>query len=166
MFCFDPCIGFVTVPIIQKMPFFAISLDFQTLKSEPPPVPFLPSKTQSKTQHLWTSIHLRIIVLFFDSVSQCSETSKKKLFNFKFSRTSNSFSTRTPGFISSIRVGIEKNRDVEKFPVRELPNCVLCMNVLTVRSFQEVLLFFYFALFSDFFSSATTSSNSSSMKSV
>ena len=65
---------------------------------------------------------------------------RRRHFNFGFSRYLNSCSTKTTGFISSVRVGIENILVIESFSMGELPICVPCISALTVRKFQKVLL--------------------------
>ena len=62
-------------------------------------------------------------------------------FIFNVSRNSNSCFIKTPGFISSIRIGTEKVLVVGNFSRRELSIWVACISVLTVKEIPEVLPF-------------------------
>ena len=79
--------------------------------------------------------------------SDSPELQKKKHFNFNFSRYSNSYFTKTAGFVSSISVGIKKILVVQIFWMEGVSICVSCISVLTVRKLQEVLLFLLRSLF-------------------
>ena len=56
-------------------------------------------------------------------------TFQRKHFSFDFSRFSKSYFTKTTGFISSIRVDIERFLLVEYFQMWQLPICVPCICV-------------------------------------
>ena len=71
----------------------------------------------------------------------------KKRCVFNFSRYSNSYFTKTTGFISSIRVGIQEILVVDRFSMGEFSVHVLCISVLTLRLFQEMLLFLFISFF-------------------
>ena len=73
----------MTVQLIQKTLLNLISLGIQTFISQAPPVRFPPEKSQSKTQHLYTSIQLKIFVLYFISVSWYAENSEEKILTMK-----------------------------------------------------------------------------------
>ena len=130
----------MTVQIFQKMPFNFISLDLQTFNSEPPPFRFPPSKSQSKTAvvHEYSTEKS----LFFSCISiLIVRKFQTEHLILNFSRYSNSYFTGTTGFISSIRVGIEKIQNVERLPIGEMSLCIPCISVLTGQIFQEVVLF-------------------------
>ena len=136
---FIPCIRIVSIQIFQKVLFILILLDIQTLNSEPPPVRFSLSKSQSKTQQLLTSIQLEISVFLSCICISIVWYFHRKLFTFFW--FSNSYFTKTKGFISSISVGIETMLDVERFSIEDLSTCVPCISALTVGNFQEKLFF-------------------------
>ena len=56
---FNPCMGFVTVQIFQKMLLLLISLTFQTFNSQPLQIRFLQLRSQLETQHPKMSIQLK-----------------------------------------------------------------------------------------------------------
>ena len=103
IFCFDPCIEFVTFQRVEEVLFILISRVIQKFISEPLQVRFPPSTTQSKTQHLWTIIQLKIIVVL-PCIRILLSLNFGKRFTFSFSRHSNSYFTKTTSFLFSIRV--------------------------------------------------------------
>ena len=123
-------------PDFPKTAFSFTSLDFQTFISQPPPSRFLPSKSHSKTQHLETKSQPKNRCFLF--LHQYLDSPKTPMKSFNFSRISNSYITKTTGFISSIKSFLF----VEFFSPGKMLKCIPCISVLTVRKFQEVLLFF------------------------
>ena len=131
--------------------------------SEPLTVWFPLTKSQMKTQHLQTSIELKIIVsLACISVLIVREFLRKHLdcfsiFKFIFHQINKLhlfFQGRHRNFLH-----------LENLLMRELSICVPCISVLTVPNFRKVL-YFSFAQYSNLYSSVITSLNSSTRNSV
>ena len=143
----------------QKAYYFD-SLDFQTFNSEPRSVRFLPSKSQSKTQHLLTSIQLKIMVFLSCTSILIVRNLQNKQFKFIFFRYSNSYFTRTTILVSSVWIGVEKNLDVQGFRSAD------CRFVFLASGFRQSEVskkcyFFHFVPYSNWYSTVTTNSKSS-----
>ena len=110
----------MTVQKIQKVQFILISIDIQTFNSQPPQVRSPPRRCQSKTQHFFTSFQLRNHCFFPCIRILIVQKFQRKLFNFNFSRYSNSYFTKTTGFFFTIKLGIQNFLIVEKLSVE---NC-------------------------------------------
>ena len=91
-----------------------------------------------ETQHLFS---LKIIV-FLVFIRTLTVRKTPKNHSILFFQKSNPCFTKTTGFISYIKVGIQNFLIVENFLIGELSICVHCARVLRVRNFQKVLILF------------------------
>ena len=123
----------------SKKCYFFISIDFRIFNSPPLQVRLLPSRSQSKTEHLYKSFQPKLHCLSFFVRFLMSQKVLEKPFIFCFPRYSNPILSKTAGVISSIRVGRDSFLVLESYSMGELSICVRCIRVLLVLNYQKSL---------------------------
>ena len=121
-------------------------MDNQTLNFQPLHIGFFLLKDFIQKHSTCRHFCFREITVFCMSILTVRNF-HRKYEKFKFSPVSTSPFTKTRGFISSVRVGIENVLLVDSFLLRELSICVPCITVFTVKNFQEVLIFLLRSIF-------------------
>ena len=107
-FCFHPCIGFVTGQLFQNGAFFWIRSIFKLLLLSYHQFTFLHRKIDEKQSTFRRVFNIKFVLFLSGITILIVGNFQRKHFIVIFSGYSNSYSTKTTGFIPTIGVGIKK----------------------------------------------------------